>query len=156
MTAPEPPRHAPDAGLPGAGLPAEGLPADGQPADAMPDAGLPTGDIPTGGLPDAGLPTGISAEDLLPDDPLDAAASAVVDGEATPEEAALVAASPQGAARLAGLRAVSEAVGRPGREQDPPAEARALAAALAAFDAAGTEALAGGNGPDRPGEHEAT
>jgi len=73
----------------------------------------------------------------VPDaDSLDAAASALVDGVATPEEAALVAASPGGAARLAALRAVSEAVGGPGLEQDPSAAASALAAALAGFDPA--------------------
>lgn len=76
------------------------------------------------------------------DDALDAAASALVDGVATPEEAALVAASPDGAARLAALRAVSEAVGRPGPQQSPSAAASALAAALAAFDAAGADATA--------------
>jgi len=92
-----------------------------------------------------------SLEPPLPvpaDDSLDAAASALVDGVATPEEAALVAASPGGAARLAELRAVSEAVGRPGPEQDPSAAASALAAALAAFDAAGTGQATGGDGPD--------
>ncbi len=86
---------------------------------------------------------------------LDAAASALVDGLATPEEAALMAASPDGAARLAALQAVAEAVGRPGPVQDPSAAARALAAALAAFDAAGTDAAAGDGGRDRPAEQEA-
>lgn len=92
-----------------------------------------------------------SLEPPLPvpdDDVLDAAASALVDGVATPEEAALVAASPGGAARLAALQAVSEAVGRPGPTQDPAAAASTLAAALAAFDAAGTGQATGGDGPD--------
>jgi len=83
------------------------------------------------------------------DDSLDAATSALVDGVATPEEAALVAASPQGVARLAGLRAVSEAVGRPGPAQDPTAAASALAAALAAFDAAETAETAETPGEER-------
>jgi hypothetical protein len=103
-----------------------------------------------------------SLEPPLPvpdDDSLDAAASALVDGVATPEEAALVAASPGGAARLAALRAVAEAVGRPGPEQDPSAAASALAAALAAFDAAafdagGTDEATVGDDPTHPGERE--
>lgn len=91
-----------------------------------------------------------SLEPPLPvpdDDALDAAASALVDGVATPEEAALVAASPDGAARLAALRAVSEAVGRPGPQQSPAAAASALAAALAAFDAAGADATTAAGTP---------
>lgn len=79
-----------------------------------------------------------SSEPPLPvpeDDRLDAAASAVADGVATPDEAALVAASPDGQARVAALRAVAAAVARPVPDQDPAAASRALAAALAAFDA---------------------
>ena len=91
-----------------------------------------------------------SLEPPLPeDDSLDAAASVLVDGVATPEEAALVAASPDGAARLAALRAVAEAVGRPGPAQDPSAAASALAAALAAFDAVGADAAEEGRGDVR-------
>ena len=80
-----------------------------------------------------------SAEPPLPvpdDDPLDAAASAVVDGVATPDEAALVAAAPDGQARVDALRAVAGAVGRPVPDQDQAAAARVRAAALDAFAAA--------------------
>lgn len=79
-----------------------------------------------------------SSDPSLPvpeDDALDAAASAVVDGVATPEEAALVAASPDGSDRVAALRAVADAIGVPVRPQDPAAAAGALTAALAGFDA---------------------
>jgi len=100
----------------------------------------------------------VTLEPPLPvpdDDSLDAATSALVDGVATPEEAALVAASPDGAARLAALQAVSEAVGRPGPAQDPAAADRALAAALAAFDTAaldtaGTDQAPGEEREDAP------
>lgn len=84
-----------------------------------------------------------SAEPPLPvpeDDALDAAASAVVDGVATPDEAALVAARPDGQARVDALRAVAGAVGRPVPEQDQAAAARARAAALDAFAAAAAAA----------------
>ena len=77
-----------------------------------------------------------SAEPPLPvpeDDALDAAASAVVDGVATPEEAALLAASPGGEARVGALRAVAAAVGQPVPAQDGATADRALAAALEAF-----------------------
>lgn len=75
------------------------------------------------------------------DDALDAAAMAVADGVATPEEEAAVAAAPDGAARVAAQRAVARAVGTPPGEQDPDAAARARAAALAAFGASeGAEA----------------
>lgn len=68
------------------------------------------------------------------DDALDAAASAVVDGVATVEESDLVAAAPEGQARVATLRAVAEAVGWRVPEQGADAATRALAAATAAFD----------------------
>ena len=70
------------------------------------------------------------------DDALDAAATAVVDGVATQDEAALVAASPDGQARVAALRAVADAVRRPVPDQDRAAAAQARAAALDAFAAA--------------------
>lgn len=78
------------------------------------------------------------------DDALDTAASAVVDGTATPEEAELVAAGPEGQARVAALRAAAEAVGRPVPEQGADAAARALAAATAAFDGATSAGPHGG------------
>jgi hypothetical protein len=87
------------------------------------------------------------------DDALDAAASAVVDGVATPEEAAAVAAAPDGAARVAAQRAVADAVRSPVGAQDSRAAATALSAALAAFDlegddGAGTaEGTVGGRAP---------
>ncbi|CAA9254343.1 MAG: hypothetical protein AVDCRST_MAG76-2455 [uncultured Acidimicrobiales bacterium] len=90
------------------------------------------------------------AEPPLPvpdDDALDAAASAVVDGVASPAEAALVAASPEGEARVAMLRAVADAVALPVPDQDEAARARTLAAALAAF-AATTGTGDGADGPD--------
>ncbi len=97
-------------------------------------------------------------------DPLDEAASAVVDGVATPEEAALIAGAPDGPTRVATARAVATAVGSPVRAQDPRASAAALGAALAAFDAdraadhdehagVGTQAPARGSGRD--GQDEA-
>jgi hypothetical protein len=73
---------------------------------------------------------------LLPvpdDDALDAAACAVVDGVATPEEAAAVAAAPDGAARVAAQRAVAAAVGAPVGHQRTAVAASGLAAALATF-----------------------
>jgi len=70
------------------------------------------------------------------DDALDAAASAVLDGVATSEEADLVASSPEGRARLATLRAVSEAVARPVPAQSPAAAARVMAAAIDASEGA--------------------
>jgi hypothetical protein len=79
-----------------------------------------------------------SSEPLLPvpeDDALDAAASAVVDGVATPEEAAVVAAAPDGATRVAAMRAVADAVGSPPGAQSSVAAERGRAAALAAFGA---------------------
>ncbi len=78
------------------------------------------------------------------DDTLDAAASAVVDGTATPEEAELVGAGPEGQGRVAALRAVAEAVGRPVPEQGADAAARALAAATAAFEVAAPAGPHGG------------
>jgi len=86
------------------------------------------------------------------DEPLDAAASAMVDGVASPEEAALVAASPQGAARVAALRSVAGAVGRHEATQEPAAATSALAAALAAFDAPalGADGPAGGAARSAP------
>jgi len=89
------------------------------------------------------------------DDPLDAAASAVIDGVASPEEAALVAASPQGAARVAALRSVAGAVGRHEAAQGPAAAASALAAALAAFDAAAPAADGPGGGAVQVGAADA-
>lgn len=92
------------------------------------------------------------AEPPLPvpeDDPLDAAASAVVDGVATAEEAALVAASPEGQARVAMLRRVADAVGRPVPDQDPGAAGAALAAALAAFHHHHHHHPTAGTGADR-------
>lgn len=90
-----------------------------------------------------------SSEPPLPvpeDDALAAAASAVVDGVATPEEAALVAAAPEGAARLAALRVVAGLVGSPPEPQDPSSAEGALAAAMAAFDAGGADEAGGGDG----------
>lgn len=91
------------------------------------------------------------AEPPLPvpdDDALDAAASAVVDGVATPSEAALVAASPEGETRVAMLRAVAEAVALPVPDQDEAAAARALAAALGALPATGTSDSDAADEPD--------
>lgn len=66
------------------------------------------------------------------DDALAAAASAIVDGVATPEETALVASSPYGPACVAALRAVAQAVAHPVPAQSPTAAATAIAAAIAA------------------------
>jgi hypothetical protein len=82
-----------------------------------------------------------SPEPRLPvpeDDDLDAAVSAVVDGVATPEEAALVAAAPDGGARVEAVRAVAGAVRTLPGAQDPAAAERAMATALAAFDTIGS------------------
>jgi len=69
------------------------------------------------------------------DDELDTAASAVVDGVASREEAALVVSSPDGRARVEMLRAVARAVGHPVPPQSPTAAATAMAEALGAFSA---------------------
>lgn len=96
-------------------------------------------------LPDPPLP--------LPDeDALDLAASAVVDGVATAEELALVAAAPGGLDRVTALRAVADAVGGPVPGQRAEAAEGALAAALAAFDddTGGAEAGDAGAPPGGP------
>lgn len=67
-------------------------------------------------------------------DPLDEIASAQLDGEATPEEAALLAADPDHAARMARLAAVREAVRAPIPPLPDHARDRAIAAALSATD----------------------
>lgn len=92
-----------------------------------------------------------SPEPRLPvpeDDALDAAASAVVDGVATPEEAALVAAAPDGPRRVAAMRAVAAAVGSSPGGPSAAAADQARAAALAALGAEeGDDGEAGGGTP---------
>jgi hypothetical protein len=69
-----------------------------------------------------------------PRDP-DDLASALLDGLLTADEAAAARRDPAVAARLAELAAVREAMGTPPASPDPGARERALAAALAAYDA---------------------
>jgi hypothetical protein len=69
-----------------------------------------------------------------PPDP-DALASALLDGLLTDDEAAAARRDPAVASRLADLAAVREAVRRPPAGPDPATRERALAAALAAYDA---------------------
>ncbi|HET6663339.1 MAG TPA: hypothetical protein VFG94_03745, partial [Acidimicrobiales bacterium] len=69
-----------------------------------------------------------------PRDP-DDMASALLDGLLTEDEAAAARRDPAVAARLAELGAVREAMGTPPASPDPGARERALAAALAAYDA---------------------
>jgi hypothetical protein len=68
-----------------------------------------------------------------PRDP-DDLASALLDGLLSDDEAAVARRDPAGAARLAELAAVRDAVRRPPPGPDPAARERGLAAALAAYD----------------------
>ena len=67
-----------------------------------------------------------------PDDPLDLAASAVVDGTATDAERALVESTPEGRARVREFRSVAAAVGTAPPAQDESEADAAIAAALGA------------------------
>jgi hypothetical protein len=71
-----------------------------------------------------------------PDDPLDLAASAIVDGTATDAERALVESTAEGQARVRQFRAVADAVGSPPPAQDARVADAAIAAALEAVPSA--------------------
>lgn len=74
----------------------------------------------------------------------DEVVSAVLDGEATPEEVARVEADPVLRARLAAFRSAAAAVGAPVTPADPAARDAAVAAALAAADELADREASGG------------
>ncbi|MEM7273326.1 MAG: hypothetical protein AAF547_09625 [Actinomycetota bacterium] len=78
----------------------------------------------------------------MTDDELDALASAYLDGEATPEEVALVERDPALLARVEELRAVGDLVAQPPAGPGDAVRAAQLAAAMAAFDDLGLDGTA--------------
>lgn len=79
------------------------------------------------------------------DDPIDDLASALLDGAATPEERAAATRDPAVLARLEALRAARDQLRATAKQDavDPDRRAAAIAAALAAFDDAGSAEAAG-------------